>query len=46
MLCALPIATWELSVGVWMTVKGFRVAPGANDPALAVAAPSLQGATV
>ena len=23
-LCALPIAAWELSLGVWLTVKGFR----------------------
>ncbi|GLZ48298.1 hypothetical protein Acsp06_44830 [Actinomycetospora sp. NBRC 106375] len=23
-LCALPIALWELSLGVWLTVKGFR----------------------
>ena len=21
---ALPIAAWELSVGIWMTAKGFR----------------------
>jgi hypothetical protein len=43
LLAALPIATWELSVGVWMTVKGFRTAPGTE--ALAGHAPSLQGAT-
>ncbi len=30
MLLALPIATWELSVGVYMTVKGFK-RPGAPD---------------
>jgi len=23
-LLALPIATWELSLGVYMTVKGFK----------------------
>ena len=23
-LCALPIALWELSLGLWLTVKGFR----------------------
>lgn len=23
-LCALPIAVWEFSLGVWLTVKGFR----------------------
>jgi hypothetical protein len=27
MLATLPIATWELSVGIWMTVKGFKPAP-------------------
>ena len=26
-LAALPIASWELSLGIWMTVKGFRTAP-------------------
>ena len=27
MLMVLPIATWEFSVGVYMTVKGFRTPP-------------------
>jgi len=27
MLATLPIACWELSVGIWMTVKGFKPAP-------------------
>jgi uncharacterized protein DUF4386 len=26
-LAALPIAVWEFSLGVWLTVKGFRPAP-------------------
>ena len=26
-LCALPIAVWEFSLGVWLTVKGFKAAP-------------------
>ena len=26
-LCALPIAIWELSLGVWLTVKGFTRTP-------------------
>jgi Domain of unknown function (DUF4386) len=26
-LCALPIAVWEFSLGVWLTVKGFKPAP-------------------
>jgi hypothetical protein len=25
-LCALPIAVWELALGVWLTVKGFKPA--------------------
>lgn len=50
LLLALPIAAWELSFGVYMTVKGFR--PSADDRELAhvdvnVSAPaarSLEGA--
>jgi hypothetical protein len=26
-LCALPIAVWELSLGVWLVVKGFKSTP-------------------
>jgi hypothetical protein len=26
-LCALPIALWELSLGIWLVVKGFRPSP-------------------
>lgn len=26
-LCALPIAVWEFSLGMWLTVKGFRRTP-------------------
>ena len=26
-LCALPVAVWELSLGVWLVVKGFNPAP-------------------
>jgi hypothetical protein len=25
-LCGLPVALWEISIGIWMTVKGFRPA--------------------
>lgn len=42
-LAALPIAAWELSVGVWMIVKGFRPAPASQ--ATPGTAPTLQGAT-
>lgn len=31
-LFALPIAAWEFSVGVWMTVKGFTPAAVAALP--------------
>ena len=42
-LAALPIAAWELSVGAWMIVKGFRPAPAPQ--ATPGTARSLQGAT-
>jgi Domain of unknown function (DUF4386) len=29
-LCALPIAAWELSLGLWLTVKGFSRTPAAD----------------
>lgn len=35
LLMALPIATWELSVGIYMAVKGFRT-PVATEPAAPV----------
>jgi hypothetical protein len=31
-LAALPIAVWELSLGVWLVVKGFRPAPLLGTP--------------
>jgi Domain of unknown function (DUF4386) len=30
-LCALPVAGWELSLGVWLTVKGFNPAPAVTE---------------
>ena len=36
---ALPIATWELSLGVYMVVKGFR-RPVTAEPAVVVATPA------
>jgi hypothetical protein len=33
-LCALPIAVWEFSLGLWLTVKGFRTTPTTDDDAL------------
>jgi hypothetical protein len=31
-LAALPIAAWELALGVWLTVKGFRPSPLLTQP--------------
>jgi hypothetical protein len=30
MLATVPIALWELSIGIWMIIKGFRPAPAAK----------------
>jgi hypothetical protein len=38
LLMALPIATWELSVGVYMTIKGFRTPPATHGGANVVPA--------
>lgn len=40
MLLTLPIATWEFSVGVYMTVKGFRTVPAADGDADVVLTPA------
>lgn len=41
MLMVLPIATWELSVGIYMTVKGFRSPHSdTHDPATEPVAPA------
>jgi hypothetical protein len=42
MLFAIPIATWELSVGIYMAVKGFRTPPTQDAPQ---AEPALVGAS-
>jgi len=39
-LLALPIATWEFSVGVYMTVKGFRTPPATDADDNVVSAPA------
>ena len=36
-LAALPVAAWELSLGVWLVVKGFRPAPITTDVTAALA---------
>ncbi len=39
MVMALPIATWEFSLGVYLTVKGFRPSPVLDGSAAPVAPP-------
>jgi hypothetical protein len=39
-LAALPIAVWELSLGVYLTVKGFRPAAVAALPSGSVSYPT------
>ena len=39
LLMTLPIATWEFSVGVYMTVKGFRTPPATDADAHVATAP-------
>lgn len=39
-LAALPIALWELSLGVWLVVKGFRTSPITADMAAAGSPPA------
>jgi Domain of unknown function (DUF4386) len=36
-LAAFPVAAWELSLGVWLVVKGFKPAPIATDVTAALA---------
>jgi len=37
-LAALPVAAWELSLGVWLVVKGFRPSPITTEMAAATPA--------
>ena len=41
LLMALPIATWEFSVGVYMMVKGFRTPPASDAATLLPAPPAV-----
>jgi hypothetical protein len=38
-LATLPVALWELSLGLWLTFKGFKPAPILNETMPASAAP-------
>ena len=39
-VATIPIFVWELSVGVYMTVRGFRSVPGADETATSSAPPA------
>jgi hypothetical protein len=44
-LLTVPIGLWELSIGVWMTVKGFTAEAGAAEAApVGAGAPAFRGA--
>src|SRR6202044_3412197 len=45
-LAALPVAAWELSLGVWLVVKGFRPSPVTADGPAASAPLAYQDAAV
>ncbi|MFL6160623.1 MAG: DUF4386 domain-containing protein [Jatrophihabitantaceae bacterium] len=42
-VCALPVAAWEFSLGMWLTVKGFRPTPLTCTDSSAVHQPALVG---
>ena len=44
-LAALPVAAWELSLGVWLVVKGFKPSPVTTGMIAADSAPAYQDVT-
>jgi hypothetical protein len=46
LVLALPVAAWELSLGIWLVVKGFRPSPITTGMAAATTPPAYQDATV
>jgi hypothetical protein len=46
LLGALPVAAWELSLGVWLVVKGFNPSPLTARTAATDSAPAFHDATV
>jgi hypothetical protein len=44
-LAALPVAAWELSLGVWLVVKGFKPSPITAGMTAASTAPAYHGVT-
>ena len=45
-LAALPVAAWELSLGVWLVVKGFRPSPITTEMAAATTPAACQNVAV
>jgi len=45
-LTALPVAAWELSLGVWLVVKGFKPSPITTETTAADTAPDYHDVTV
>jgi hypothetical protein len=45
MLMMLPVGIWELCIGVWMTVKGFRATPADGDAPIAARPRAYSSAT-
>jgi Domain of unknown function (DUF4386) len=45
-LAALPVAAWELSLGVWLVVKGFRPSPITTEMAAATTSAAHQDVAV
>jgi hypothetical protein len=45
-LAAVPVAAWELSLGVWLLVKGFRPSPITAAMDAASTPPAYQDVTV
>jgi len=44
LIATIPIATWEFSLGVWMTVKGFKTARPTDDAPPVAETPAYSGA--
>jgi hypothetical protein len=44
-LAALPVAAWELSLGVWLVVKGFKPCPITTGMTAADTAPAYHDVT-
>ena len=45
-LAALPVAAWELSLGIWLVVKGFKPSPITTGMATASTPPAERGIAV